>query len=129
MKADITDIRELKKKMSKLASVKEIEDVRNKLNRKAEKNQIVYLEDQIREDRKKLEKVGAESIERGEYIGRQVQDVKGGLLECMQALAGKVEKENFDKHGRMIKELNKFDPKELRKDMIQKIKQNKGKEI
>jgi hypothetical protein len=127
MKADANEIRDLKKKMSKFVNLKEIEEIKSKLAGKAEKMQIQYLEEQMREERRKWEKAISESIERGEYLGRQIQTTKGGLLECMQALASKVEKEKVDKQERMIKELQKFDPRELKKEVVNKIKENKGK--
>jgi hypothetical protein len=86
------------------------------------------VELQIKEESKRIDKSLTDNIDRAEYLNRQVQSTKGGLLECMQKLAGKAEKKKVDKQERMIKELQKFNEKELKKELTQKIKENKGKE-
>lgn len=121
-----SEIRELKKHVQKLATNQQLESLRHKLDQKAEKGQIRQTQEQVRILGERIEDGLLRTAKRDEFLGREVQLAKVGLSECVQRAAQKAEKAQVDSLQRQIRQLQQFDPQQMKRGIFDKIKGERG---
>jgi Icc-related predicted phosphoesterase len=125
-KAGLEEVKQIKREMKKFVNVNELHNLHEKMNYMVGKDDLQELKGSLRNLRSKIDADFVKNSQQIEYVGKEVQEARVGLTQCMQKVAEKADRQITDEHMQKIRKLQAFDPNSLENRIMAKIKEYQG---